>query len=84
MDSGIGARGICVSSQSNEEGDGVQQQNQKCIVVAGEFCVSTEEWIQHTANIQWSPGLLVDSVNKAFVVRFQSRATVKEWLNRWF
>lgn len=22
---------------------GVQQQNQKCIVVAGEFCMSTEE-----------------------------------------
>lgn len=43
MDSGIGARGICVSSQSNDEGDGVQQQNQKCIVVAGEFCMNTEE-----------------------------------------
>ena len=78
MDSGISARGICVSSQGNNEGDSVRQQNQKCIMVAGEFCVNTEERLQGTTNMQWSPGLLVDSVNKAFVDSFQSRATVKE------
>lgn len=43
MDSGIGAEGICVSSQGNNEGDGVQQQNQKRIMVAGEFFMNTEE-----------------------------------------
>lgn len=84
MDSGIGAGGIYVSSQGNNEGDGVLQQNQKRIMVAGEFFMNTEEWLQRTTDIQWSPELLADSVNKAFVDSFQSRATVKEWLNRWF
>lgn len=43
MDSGIGARGISSSSQGNDEGNGVWQQNHKDIVVAGEFCMNTEE-----------------------------------------
>lgn len=43
MDSGVGARGICVSSQGNDEGNGVWQQNHKGIMVAGEFCINTEE-----------------------------------------
>lgn len=43
MDSGIGAGGIYVSSQGNNEGDGVLQQNQKRIMVAGEFFMNTEE-----------------------------------------
>jgi len=79
MDSGISARGICVSSRGNDEGDDVQQQNQKCVLVAEEFCMNTEEQLQGTTKIQWSPGLLVDdSANTAFADSFQSRATVKE------
>lgn len=41
MDTGIGARGICVSLQGNNEAGGVWQQNQKFIVVAGEFFMNT-------------------------------------------
>lgn len=59
-------------------GDSVLQQNRKCIVVAGEFCMDTEERDQETGKLLWPPGLLVDSVNKAIVDSFQSRATVKE------
>lgn len=59
-------------------GDGVVQQNRKCTEVAGNFCMDTEERNQETGKLLWPPGLLVDSVNKANVDSFQSRATVKE------
>lgn len=59
-------------------GDSVVQQNQKRTEVAGKFCMDTEERNQETGKLLWPPGLLVDSVNKANVDSFQSRATVKE------
>lgn len=78
MDSGISPRGICVSSQGSNERDAVGQQTQKCIMVAGKFCMNTEKLLQGTHNVQWSPELLFDSVNKALVDSFQTTATVKK------
>lgn len=40
--------------------------------------MNAEKGLQGTSNIQWSPGLLFDSVNKALVDSFQTTATVKE------
>lgn len=78
MDSGISPRGLCVSSQGSNERDTTGQQTQICVVVAGKFCMNAEKGLQGTSSVQWSPGLLFDSVNKALVDSFQTTATVKE------